>query len=1012
MLVKSENNNSNDNKNSRKTKSVKEMGLASLNYCKTMFQTYQRAFDFLIVVLFIMTVILVWVPQSHDTFYNCNTDDIVQYYPYIQNFFDRIKSGQLSFYDVTLYGGASYFASTYYIPIDLFLLLAFLLSSFLSVELSYYITLLLKIMCGAMILFYVFKRKGFKPSVCVIIALIYTQTAVTETCFVFPVYLGISFYAPLAMLLVDLFLDKKDRVKGYIFIPLYVLNCIIFDFYIAYMLVAFMCVFFVVESSIQSKKFFLITKEFYINFGTFMSLIFIGLALSAFYLLPSALYIMNQSSRASSSVDYFWYYSTSHYDKSEISFRHYFTQFINYYIPNNPFRLCLISAGDYIREHGTLYMTTGGIIYFAYFFTLRGKQNHRLKIWVGIMNIMYFIPIFAMIFSLSTWAYLRWFFIPYLINVYAMAVGMNETGFVIGKKRPLALVPLLMMLVGFVLLVYTLKVSPKEFIHYQAESQGEESQSFFYGILVTELVFVLVYLLLLCLPHVWKWFYNHNQYITGLIPFVIGLEVVFAAIITFCSIGSESYSTTYNNTKNEIDYLKNNLGYDVTDGYRINMYTSQKGDINANIKYGNVNASSFFQSFYNTPLNAYFGDIHNQTSTAWTRRSIFGYSLLNGPMFNTKYVITSTDITEVKLPQRYYNLYKNPQDTSLNYYVLKDTTPFIVYDTIALQTTETVYGDHFLRDLILLDNAYIKTPEEVYKLNFSQRNFDTLLEGYDEKAKTLTDGTDTIELSKTSIRYMNTIKKLKENGFATKTFNTIYNNVKNDYYSYSFTISSIDYKSGYFNYDLSSSITNYQKVFNCDAVYLSFFNSQTAGLYDYHAYLRDPDDNSLRPFHYNVFYNDTYNIMPKELIVRAENAVSSSSITVYGFNYDVYDQFLEKQDKFTNKSFKLDGNNMLIKFTNNNPTQARIIKTAYAYSDDWKILNNNLGYETIDVDGGFLGIIVPEDVLDVDINLYYVPEGYQTGFKISAIGCVLYMAITATVLVYELNKRKKRGIIR
>jgi hypothetical protein len=248
MLVKKEKDN-----NTNSTRTIKDIGLASLKFAKTMFQTYSRAFDFLLVVLFIMTVILVWIPNSHDTFYNCNTDDIVQYYPYVSNFFNRIKAGELSFYDVTLYGGASYFASTYYIPIDLFLLLAFILSNFLTVELAYYITLLLKIMCSAMILFYFFMRKGFKPSVCVIIALIYTQTAVTEVCFVFPVYLGISFYAPLAMLLVDLFLNKKDRIKGYLFIPLFVLNAIIFDFYIAYMLVAFMCVFFVVESSIYSK---------------------------------------------------------------------------------------------------------------------------------------------------------------------------------------------------------------------------------------------------------------------------------------------------------------------------------------------------------------------------------------------------------------------------------------------------------------------------------------------------------------------------------------------------------------------------------------------------------------------------------------------------------------------------------------------------------------------------------------------------------------------------------------
>jgi len=1006
MLVKKEKDN-----NTNSTRTIKDMGLASLKFAKTMFQTYSRAFDFLLVVLFIMTVILVWIPNSHDTFYNCNTDDIVQYYPYVSNFFNRIKAGELSFYDVTLYGGASYFASTYYIPIDLFLLLAFILSNFLTVELAYYITLLLKIMCGAMILFYFFMRKGFKPSVCVIIALIYTQTAVTEVCFVFPVYLGISFYAPLAMLLVDLFLNKKDRIKGYLFIPLFVLNAIIFDFYIAYMLVAFMCVFFVVESSIYSKKFFLFTKEFYINFITYMMLVFIGLALSAFYLMPSALYIMNESSRTSSQMDYLWYYSSSHYNGDGISFRHYYTQFINYFIPNNPFRLCLIEAGDYIREHGTLYMTSGGIIYFAYFFTLRGKENHRLKIWVGIMNIMYLIPIFAMIFSLSTWAYLRWFFIPYLINVYAMAVGMNKTGFVIGERKVLSFIPVLMMLVGFGFLFYTVIKSPDLFIHYRAEGQDGDSSKFFYGILVTELIFIGLYLVLLVLPHTFNFFQKYNKYITGSIPFVIGLEVIFAAIITFCSLGSESYSSTYSNTKNSVDYLKNNLGYDVGDGYRINLSTNQKDDINANIKYGNVNASSFFQSFYNTPLNGYFADIHKQTSTAWTRRSLHGYTILSGAMFNTKYVITQPDITELKLSPELYTLYKDPTNTQYNYYVLKETTPFIVYDDLMFQSSSVIGGDDFLRDVSLLEYGYVKVPDEAFDLELP-KNLNKILEAYDETNHTLKNDTKVVELKKDSIRYMDTIKKLCNAGINNRTYYSVYSDLDAKYTNNKFVISSTEYKNGYFYYDLTNSISKYNTVFNSDAIYLSFYNSATNGMVDFHAYLRDPYDKSLRPFHYNMFYNDAYNMMPTELVIRGETAFSSSTVNVYGFDYDIYNSFIERQKQYQNKEFRLDGSNMHIKFDVENADSSRVIKTAYAYSSDWIINNNESGYETIDIDGGFLGIIVPKGINNVDINLYYSPAGYKTGFKISAIGLILYIFVSEGIILYEINKRRKRGIFR
>ena len=54
-----------------------------------------------------------------------NSDDLIQYYPYVSGFFDKIKQGNVSLYDTSLFGGVSFFSAAYYIPLDIFTFIAF-----------------------------------------------------------------------------------------------------------------------------------------------------------------------------------------------------------------------------------------------------------------------------------------------------------------------------------------------------------------------------------------------------------------------------------------------------------------------------------------------------------------------------------------------------------------------------------------------------------------------------------------------------------------------------------------------------------------------------------------------------------------------------------------------------------------------------------------------------------------------------------------------------------------------
>ena len=92
-------------------------------------------------------------------------------------------------------------------------------------------------------------------------------------------------------------------------------------------------------------------------------------------------------------------------------------------------------------------------------------------------------------------------------------------------------------------------------------------------------------------------------------------------------------------------------------------------------------------------------------------------------------------------------------------------------------------------------------------------------------------------------------------------------------------------------------------------------------------------------------------------------------------------------------------------------SRARVIKTAYAYSDDWQINDNNgTNYELVVIDDAFLGIIVPENVTDVDLTIQYKPAGYYTGLTIAPIGLAIYfMAVSTYVMFYT---RKKEKVLR
>lgn len=926
-----------------------------------------------LLALFIAVFIFIMVFTDYrGGFLHMNSDDLIQYYPYVSGFFDKLKSGNFSLYDRSMYGGVSYFSAAYYIPLDIFTFIAFLLSFFMENETAYCIMNFMRPVAGALLLYYVFARK-FNTKVGFLCALILFCGGTTESYYIFPVYLGICFYAPLAMLLIDLCIEKKSFY--YLLLPLYSFTVILYDFYIAYMLLAFASIYFVATmhaslgaSDLTKFKQF---KEFFIRLFEFLFFILLGVVIGAFVLMPSALYIMHQTSRKDTSlqkiikslfvkdstIESYWYFNNEHGTIVNFSWRHYFTQWMNLFIPNDPHQLCLVEAGDYVREHATLYATCGGLIYFVQFFFTKGNDNRRLKYWVLLMNILLCMPIFCVIFGFNSVPYLRWFFIPYFLNLYAIAIAMHQNDFSLGNHVASKYATVFTILAGLCCLIYVLYFSPSLFIHYN------NSGNYFYLLLIPALIALSLYLLVLLLSVTEKMF-GKDRIHKRAVPILIFAEFVFATVIIFANVDNTSsrYYAAKSTNEERLNTMKELYNYDATDGYRTNLYTIfARETTNVNVQLLDANFGRFFQSFYNTPLDTALSKIYDEPSRSWSRAFNGGYSLISSPVFNVKYVVTNENIT---LPESYYTL-KTVDGNPTKYYMLSDDIPFIVYDSF-FKNTNTL--DALTKQSALLRYGYLPNEEENLDIDY----VDTF--SIESHYKTL--------LTKSMLRYL---QKL-DNGY------------------YVYDLSKL--KSVLRAYDAYMIMPSDVKIRELSHGFMYLSNK-----------LPDPDKpneekdeidkynfTSLTQLHYNNYYSN--DLMDYNYLFIESGSDTIDTAYIYGYKYKIYDEFIEKQNTYSNKVFKLDGSKMTIKVDMPDGNSTRIIKTGYTYSDEWKIRNNDK-FRTINIDGGFLGVVVPKGETNVDLTLDFVPEGWNMGCILSIAGCIIYASILTPTIVILVRKKKR-----
>lgn len=876
-----------------------------------------------ILSIFILTVFIISVCRGG--FFIQNTDDIIQYYPFMEGFIKKIKNGEFSLYDNSFFMGTSSFAYSYYIPLDVFTLLTLLFSYIMPTGRAYCLINLSKILFGGLLIAYFLRLKGFKNKTLFLYSLVFSLGGLLATECVFPVYWSLLVYIPLGAIVVEKYINNH---KLYFLIPIYTFTIILYDFYIAYMLLAFLMIYLVIEKLSEKdhhlfgKQSIFKEKYLYIDILSTFALIILGLMMSMVVFLPSYKYIVNKTTREVYK-EVLWKYSPVHY-MNVIS---------TFFITSNPINI-LLSHGDYLRNHCSMFITLLGLYYLIVFFFTKGYKNNILKVFIVLLNVMMCIPLISMIMTGTKVGYIRWFFIVYFFNLYCSAYSFEYyENKVNGILKRILFISLFIF--GTVFISY-LFFKRSDFTTYTTSPFRIVILVFFY-------VFIGLYVIAIFLPHQSK------------ITYVLALlESICSAMMVFVNVGNTySYYEYCENQFDDIEQnLLNNTSYSHTNAYRAALLTNESNYfVNVSAVNNKFNTNQFFHSFYDSTSNPIYNSILDTKGSYWSRRETYMFSGPFALIDGVKYGVIPNSYM-VDLPSCYNLKFK---DSNYSYYELEGLKPFILYEEINQYRSY----NRLRMALNLLNYGYIFTEDENFDV------VDEIINMYDLKK---TSGESTIF----------------KNMFSTVTLSGNLEYIDNEKFGV---------------YNISNAAIKAFK--GNDYLYVPSYEPERNTAY-INSYILDTENNK----HYSFYglSSNTTQYTPQAIYTKLDTEYVPN-LTLYTFDMNGIINKYEELNKFEDENFTLDGSTMSISLKCDSKEFGRVLKTNFTYSSEWEV--NDSRFKTINIDGGYLGIVIPKNISSVNIVLNFKPDGFALGANISAFTISSFGVISMAIFIYQGSNKKE-----
>ena len=908
------------------------------------------------------------------TFYNSNSDDVAQYSVILKQYIEMVKSGEFSWFNFNNNFGASVFADVYYVPLDVFSLMTFLLSFIMNPLIAFSCVELIKVFLGVLVFAYFLQKCKFNNKIVLFVSFIYFCAGGMWALSVYPTYFSLFFYLPLSLLVVHLFSEGKKWIM-----PLYCTVLIFYNFYNAYSLFIFMLFVYVVSQIRDDYKGIKDLLKKIILFGVHIVL---GVVMGLVVLLPSVLYIVKYSSRNTSNFEFLF--------NVDVYMKMIYRLFV--YEPGSiNLAQSMALDGSYHQNHFSYYIGLLSLYIVSFIFVLKDRTSKIYKTTIFIILIMMCIPVFSMLFSGVMVAYTRWFTYINIILLYYFAYVLSVIDFVSIEKKTRLKVLIGLITLFVVVFIYNLVM--------MALGTGKDITYYTYGV-----VFLLVFG---AVGGMYLLFAIKQK---KLIVTMVMVEMSIALALNISEPFYTSHSENIKNFNNVNALLSSvNLSNNFERVYLTNISALNSGRL-TDYSSNEVTFHSFlpkylydFESLYSKEKN--------------TKLSLLN---LNNLSFNTKriadykyIVVEKNDDYGLGYLDKYYEddkfiVYENKYYNS--FYVYEDYYEKESVDEERLNKADFLHFSKMLFEGVVLE-------EDEYNLNkkvFNYSNSDSKILDFNHKTTLVKQGdlyvenvafdyeydgvvyisgTDLDELKSVYISseedknkcYLEDgIYRCKfESGFDSLVFESEYAiedfnyiiSVEKDEGKYAYKNISEIIKGGYLNYYDG----NQSKIVLVDDDGNTRLCTQDfCSLYDFSS------NHILRGFSIEKYIE---NNKVFEVLYRNGN-----------FDETDYDEYA------SGKQISQKGSTINIKYERtSNSENDQVIVLPVTYSDEWVCDDEN--YQIVKANGGFLGVIVKNNIKNIEVDITFKPSGVKIGFVGTCIGFCVY----GLYLVFTYFKKKNEN---
>lgn len=973
-----------------------------------------------LIVFTILFGIQISIILLRNSFYNNFSDDIIQYYSIITDFIRQIKDGSISWFNLNNYFGASFFSDVYYVPIDIFTYGTFLLSYLVPTELAYSIFELVKILAGVMTFAYYLHMVGMKNRTVFWMAMVYFVSGGSVSFMAFPVFLSLVFYLPASLVAIQLFFRKKAWV-----VPLFVVALIFYDFYLGYTVLAFMSFLFIIE---YLKRPGFEVKKFLSNGAAFLGLILLGVLMSAAMLLPSILFILEDTYRPEGYFDA-WILELGPLTLKLFQPEIYIRIVAKIFTEQKPIGFYGFE-NHYGQEHVSLYITMVGFLYMNVVFFMKGRISRVYKAAIVAATAMMIFPLFSYVLSGTTDSpYTRWINMIPIVQTMILAHVFDRYGFETVKPKYLTAVAA----VGLGLLAFV--------IPYYLKRLGTDQNFISRDVLTadTTLMFFAAATMIAVVAFAWI---RRPQWIKRLfwIEFVVAIAYAYTGPFAIAN-----KIDTFQSMRAIDEFLTESIDEDEFFRVYVDLFRFDVERLNFNRMTTFPTNTEIFHSWTDKETNE-IGRLLYQISEYQTKDRMNAQALYLNHVLGYKYLLVDntknfpldSDIFILKNQNAQYKLYE-----------ILHAEPFQVYESyITYQDFETVASsiNRVATQKLLLLNALLDEPIADAVLTQTPVSSAPQIASL-SPARTIAEATlvQDVENGTQYYRYSNEDFEigfpvgaiyLRSTWLNPQDYGRVYiefndgsqrecevasdqpHQVKCEFWqepTFIFfqktdrfnSVKTLQYRveaaidsAAYLVYDFPSS------AFSADEGMIFFQFS--SGTKIERVFFTDESGETAEAFQGYHYYSGG---KPKRMFVYKTNDMyKESNLFFLSLRYiydDLTDYREDAPDAFAaNQSLTIRNGRIRLSYDNvSTSSNDQIVMIPVAYSEEWIVRNGD--YETFSVSGGFLGILIPDGEEQIDITLQFVPKGWRTGLLVSAGAAVLYAGIF--LIPHLIRRHKAKG---